>query len=71
MESRFKLLVVVTSVANAVCIAACVVFTLEYDALYDLGFSSEQVCGGAMIAAILVATLMAIDFFCKKLGKAK
>jgi len=71
MESRFELLIIVTSVANAVCMAACVAVTLGYVALYDFGLSSEQVRGGAMLAAILMAALMAIDFFGKKLRKAK
>jgi hypothetical protein len=39
-------------------------------ALYDLGFSREEVRSGAMIVAILMATLVAVDFFGKKLGKA-
>jgi hypothetical protein len=37
----------------------------------DLGLSCEQVRGGAMIAAIFIAALVAVDYFGKKLGKAK
>jgi hypothetical protein len=71
MESRFRTLIIVTSVANAVCLAACVAVTLGYVALYDLGSSGEWVRGGAIITAFLLAALLAIDFFGKKLRKAK
>jgi len=71
MESKFKFLVVVTSVANAVGIATCVAIALRYVALYDVGFSSEQVRGGAIVAAILMAALVAIELVGKKLRKAK
>jgi hypothetical protein len=66
MESGFKYLAVMTAVANAGCVAACVAV-----ALYDLGFSGEQVRGVSMIVAILMAALIAVDFFGKKLRKAK
>lgn len=59
------------TIASAVCVAACVAITLGYVALYDLGLSREAVRSGAMIAAILIAAMIAVDFFGKKLRKAK
>jgi hypothetical protein len=66
MESGYKFLAIMPLVANAICVAAC--FAVG---LYDLGFSSEQVRDGAVITATIMAALVAIDFFGKKLRKAK
>ena len=66
MESRFD----VMTIAIAVCVAAYIAITLGYVALYDLGLSGEKVRGAAMIAAILIAATVAVDFFDKKLRKA-
>lgn len=68
MESKFDGIVAIT---NAVFVAAYVAITLGYVALYDLGFSGEEVRHAAMIAAILIAAMVAVDFFGKKLGKAE
>jgi hypothetical protein len=65
MESRFELV----TIASAVCVAGYVAIALRYVALYDLGLSLEQVRSGAMIVAIIMAALVAIDFFGNKLGK--
>jgi hypothetical protein len=65
MESRFELV----TIASAVCVAGYVAIALRYVALYDLGLSREQVRSGAMIVAIIMAALVAIDFFGNKLGK--
>jgi hypothetical protein len=67
MESRFD----VVTIAAAVCVAGYAALTLWYIALYDFGLSREQLRGGAMIAAILIAALLAIDFFGSKFDKAK
>jgi amino acid transporter len=67
MESKFDSIVTIT---NAVFLAAYVAIPLGYVALYDLGLSSEKVRGAAMIAAILIAATVAVDFFDKKLRKA-
>ena len=64
MESRFEMV----TIASAVCVAGYVAIALRYVALYDLGFSREEVRSGAMIVAILMAALVAVDFFGKKLG---
>jgi hypothetical protein len=66
MESRFD----IVTVANAVCVAGYVAIMLGYAALYDFGFSCGEVRFGALIAAILIAALVAVDFFGKKVGKA-
>ena len=66
MENRFD----VVTIANAVFLAAYVAITLGYVALYDLGLSGEKVRGAAMIAAILIAATVAVDYFGKKLRKA-
>jgi hypothetical protein len=67
MESRFDMV----TIASAVCVAGYVAIALGYVSIYDLGLSREQVRDGAMIVAILVAALVAIDFFGKRLRKAK
>ncbi|MGO8907847.1 MAG: hypothetical protein ACLQDM_00720 [Bradyrhizobium sp.] len=46
-------------------------YILEYVALYYLGLSGEEVRGAAMIIAILIAAMVAVDFFGKELRKAK
>jgi hypothetical protein len=66
VESRFD----IGTIATAVCVAGYVAIALRYVALYDLGLSREEVRSGAMIVAILMAALVAVDFFGKKLGKA-
>ena len=67
MESRFD----VVTIASAVCVAGYVAITLGYIALHDFGLSREQLRSGAMLAAIVAAALVAIDFFGKRFGKAK
>jgi hypothetical protein len=67
MENRFDFV----TISNAVCLAGYVALTLWYVTLFDLGFSREAVRGGAMLAAILIAVLVAVDFFGKYLRKAK
>jgi hypothetical protein len=62
MESRFGFV----TIANAVCVAGYVAFMLEYVALYDFGLSREVVSSGAMIAAIPIAALAAVDLFKKR-----
>jgi hypothetical protein len=66
MESRFDFVTIV----NAVCVAGYVAFMLEYVALYDFGLSREVVSSAAMIAAIPIAALVAVDLF-KKRGNVK
>ena len=67
MESWVDGIVTITS---AVFLAAYVAITLGYVALYDLGLSGGKVRGAAMIAVILIAAMVAVDFLGKKLRKA-
>jgi|GraSoi2013_100cm_1033763.scaffolds.fasta_scaffold591441_1 hypothetical protein len=66
MESKFDLV----TVAAAVCVAGYVAIMLGYFALYDFGLSREVVRSAAMIAAIPIAALVAVDLF-KKPGNVK
>ena len=67
MERRFD----IVTIASAVCVAGYVAIMLLYVALYDLGLSGEAVRSAAMIAAISMAALVAVDFFGRKPDKAK
>ena len=67
MENRFD----IATISSAVCVAGYVAIMLRYVAVFDLGFSREEVRGAAMIAAILIAALVAVDFFGKHLRKAE
>jgi hypothetical protein len=62
MESRFD----IATIASAVCVAGYAAIMLRYVLLFDFRFSSEQVRSGAMIAAIIMAALVAVDFFGQK-----
>jgi hypothetical protein len=64
METRFD----IVTMASAVCVAGYVAIALRYVALYDLGLSGQQVRGGAVITAIAMAAMIAVDFFGNKLG---
>jgi hypothetical protein len=66
MKNRIDYITVVT----AVCVAGYVAIMLDYVCDVDLGFSGQQIRNAAMITAIVMAVLMAIDFLGKKLGKA-
>jgi hypothetical protein len=65
MKNRVDFLTIVT----AICVAAYVAIMLDHVANVDLGFSREQIRNTAVITAIVMAMLMAIDFLGKKLGK--
>jgi hypothetical protein len=64
MERRFD----IVTIASAVCVAGYAAMALRYVALYDLGLSSQEVRSGAMIVAVAMAAMVAIDFFGRKLG---
>jgi hypothetical protein len=67
MEIRFDPLVI----ASATGVAAYVAVVLGYVAVHDLGLSSDLVRSAAMLAAILIAAALAIDYFGKKLDHTK
>ena len=66
MESKFDL----ATIASAIFVAGYVAIIMGCVALYDFGLSREVVSSGAMIVAIPIATLVAVDFF-KKRGNVK
>ena len=66
MESKFDLV----TITSAVFVAGYVAIMLGCVALYDFGLSREVVSSRAMIAAIPIAALVAVDFF-KKRGNVK
>jgi hypothetical protein len=51
--------------------AAVTALTLAYIAHYDLGLSRQEIRTPAVIAAAVIAMLMMIEFFGKKLRKLK
>jgi Na+/melibiose symporter-like transporter len=55
----------------AVGAAAIAALSLGYVAHYDLGLSRQEVRIPAVVAAAVIALLVAIEFFGKKLGKPK
>ncbi len=65
MKNRFDFVTLVT----ALCVAGYVAIMLDYVADVDLGFSHEQIRNAAVLTAIVMAMLMAIDFLGKRLGK--
>lgn len=67
MKSRFDLV----AIANALCVAGYAAISIGYVAHYSLGFSREEIRRGATIVAIIIAALLAIEFFGKKLRKAE
>jgi hypothetical protein len=67
MESKFDMITIV----HLVGVAAYAAIALDYVAHYDLGFSIQAIRGAAVITAVVIAALITIDFFGKKLGKAK
>ena len=66
MKNRFDFAIV----ACAVCVGGYAAVVLACTAYY-LGFSPLEIRRLAMSAAVFLATLIAIEFFGKKLGKAK
>ncbi len=55
----------------ALGVAAYAAIAMGYVAQYGLGFSLEEIRGTAMLAAVVLTTAIAIEFFGKKLRKAK
>jgi len=65
MKNRFDFV----TLATALCVAGYVAIMLDYVAHVDLGFSRAQIRNAAVLTAIVMAMLMAIDFLGKRLGK--
>jgi hypothetical protein len=66
MESKFD----IATIIHVVFVAAYVAIALDV-AQYDLGYSLQEIRGAAVMTAVVIAAFIAIDFFGKKLGKAK
>jgi hypothetical protein len=56
---------------SALGVAAYAAIAMGYVAQYGLGFSLEEIRGTAMLTAVVLTTAIAIEFFGKKLRKAK
>jgi hypothetical protein len=51
--------------------ASAVAFWLAYIARYDFGLSREEIRAPALVGAGIIAALVAVEFFGKKLRKPK
>jgi hypothetical protein len=58
-------------IAMAVCVAGYIALAVDYFAHHGLGFSSVHIGEAATGTAIVVAWLLAIDHFGKKLRRAR
>jgi hypothetical protein len=67
MERKFD----IVTTACAGCVAGYVAVIVGYLARFYLGFSPQEIRGAAVVIAVVLAALIAIDFFGKKLRKAK
>jgi hypothetical protein len=61
----------VLAVLMSVVAAAFTALSLGYIAHYDFGFSREEIRTPAVVGAAVIAVLVAVEFFGKKLRKAK
>ncbi len=59
----------VLSVLMAVCVAAFTALSLAYIARYDLGLSRQEIRTPAVVAAAVIAMLVGVEYFGKKLRK--
>jgi len=64
MESKLDIVTMIT----AVCVAAYAALAIKYVARYDLGFSLQDIRGVSVIIAVVIAALVAVDFFAKRTG---
>lgn len=56
---------------SAVVVAAYAAIAMRWVAQYGLGFSLEQIRGTALFTAVVIAAFIAIEFFGKRLRRAK
>ena len=61
----------VLSFLMSVVIAAITALSMAYIAHYDFGLSREEIRTPALVGAGIIAVLVAVEFFGKKLRKAK
>ncbi len=67
MKSKLDAVTAVSAVGVAVYAA----IAMEYMAQFGLGLSLEEIRGAAMLTAVVLTTAIAIEFFGKKLRRAK
>ena len=67
MEARLD----AVTITCAVCVAAYAALAAEYVAQYAFGVSLEIIRGTSLLIAVVMATVIALDFFGKKRIKAK
>jgi ABC-type nitrate/sulfonate/bicarbonate transport system permease component len=65
MTNRFDFVTFVT----AICVAGYVAIMIEYVADAGLGYSGTQIRNTAVITALVMVILMAINFLGKRFGK--
>ena len=70
LVSVMKIKLDFATAATAICAAAYAAIALACTAYY-FGLSPQEIRGVAGSIAVIVAVLIAIDFFGKRLGKAK
>ena len=58
----------IVTMITAVCVAAYAALAIKYVARYDLGFSLQDIRGVSVIIAVVIAALVAVDFFAKRTG---
>jgi NO-binding membrane sensor protein with MHYT domain len=68
METRFERTLILLSFLIAAVIAA---LSLDLIARSELGLSRHEIRAFAAIGAVVIAVLVAVDFFGKKLAKPK
>ena len=62
MENKLDIATIVSAVGVAVYAA----LAIRHVALYDLGFSFQQIRGAAMVIAAVILAVVAVDFFDKQ-----
>jgi hypothetical protein len=59
----------VLSLVMVMSVAAAIALSLAYIAHYDFGLSREEIRTPAVVGAAVIAVLVAVEFFGKKLRK--
>ena len=59
----------VLNIVMAMSMASAIALSLAYIAHYDFGLSRQEIRTPAVVGAAVIAVLVAVEFFCKKLRK--
>jgi hypothetical protein len=65
VRDKVIIIMIATSTATAAALS------MEYIAYYDFGFSREEIRTLALIGAVIIAALVAAEFFAERLRKLK